>query len=129
MMWNLLIPVIGNVLDKIFPDKTKADEAKARLIELQMNGELQTLMAQLEINKEEAKSEHIFVSGGRPACIWIGAVALGYASVLEPIMRFVAKVAFGYEGEFPVIDTNITMQVLFGLLGLGAMRSFDKAQK
>ena len=32
-MWQLLIPLLGNVFDKIFPDKTKADEAKARLIE------------------------------------------------------------------------------------------------
>lgn len=127
-MLELLIPVLGGVLDKIFPDKTKADEAKARLIELQMSGELQQVLSQLEINKEEAKNESLFVSGGRPACIWIGAAALGYASILEPVLRFLAQVAFGYSGGFPVIDSYVTMQVLFGLLGLGAMRSFDKKQ-
>jgi hypothetical protein len=36
-MWQLALPIVGNLLDKIFPDKTKADEAKAKLIELQMN--------------------------------------------------------------------------------------------
>ena len=31
-----------------------------------------------------------------------------------------------YKGEFPVIDTSITMQVLLGMLGLGAMRTREK---
>lgn len=85
-------------------------------------------MAQIAVNQEEAKSESLFVAGGRPACIWIGAFALGYAAIIDPFMRFVAQVGFHYTGAFPVIDTNITMQVLFGLLGLGAMRSWDKQQ-
>ncbi|CAB4173358.1 hypothetical protein UFOVP953_54, partial [uncultured Caudovirales phage] len=42
--------------------------------------------------------------------------------------RFAAKVWGGYNGEFPVIDTNLTMQVLMGLLGLGAMRSVEKVK-
>jgi hypothetical protein len=125
-MWQLLIPVLGNVLDKIFPDKTKADEAKAKLIELQMNGELQQIMGQLEINKEEAKSADPFTSRARPFIMWTCGVAFAYASILEPVMRFVSQVWFGYTGEFPVIDTNLTMQVLLGLLGLGALRSWDK---
>ena len=125
-MLELLIPVLGNVLDKIFPDKTKADEAKARLIELQMNGELQQIMGQLEINKEEARSSSPFVAGARPFILWTCGVAFAYASILEPIARFVAQVGFGYDGTFPSIDTNLTMQVLMGMLGLGALRSWDK---
>ena len=85
-------------------------------------------LAQVNVNVEEAKSESLFIAGGRPACIWIGAVGLGYASIIEPIMRFVASVGFKYSGGFPVIDTTITMQVLVGLLGLGYMRSQDKAK-
>jgi hypothetical protein len=49
-----------------------------------------------------------------------------YASLFEPIMRFVATVVFKYSGTFPVIDTSLTTQVLVGLLGLGALRSVDK---
>ena len=54
-------------------------------------------------------------------------VALAYAAILEPMLRFVASLC-GYEGAFPVIDTTITMQVLMGMLGLGGMRSFEKAK-
>ena len=38
------------------------------------------------------------------------------------------RCGFGYAGDFPVIDTDITMQVLFGILGLGAYRSFEKSK-
>jgi len=37
----------------------------------------------------------------------------------------VAKM-FGYVGEFPVIDTTLTMQVLLGMLGLVAARTREK---
>ena len=37
-------------------------------------------------------------------------------------------VLFDYTGSFPVIDTTVTMQILFGMLGLGVMRSYDKSQ-
>lgn len=125
-MWQLLIPVLGNVLDKIFPDKTKADEAKAKLLEMQLNGELQQIMGQLEINKEEAKSASAFVSGARPFILWVCGIAFMYSAILEPILRFVAVVYYQYTGSFPVIDTNLTMQVMMGMLGLGALRSWDK---
>ena len=85
-------------------------------------------LAQIAVNVEEAKSANLWVSGGRPACIWIGAASLAYASILEPFMRFVAQVIFSYKGAFPAVDTMITLQVLFGLLGLSGLRSYDKKQ-
>lgn len=83
-------------------------------------------LAQIGVNTEEAKSTSWFVAGGRPFILWVCGLALSYASLIEPIARFIAKVAFGYTGEFPVIDTDLTMQVLFGLLGLGGLRTFEK---
>jgi hypothetical protein len=52
--------------------------------------------------------------------------AFAYAAILEPVARFVAAVMFGYKGAFPAIDTALTIQVLFGILGLGAMRMREK---
>lgn len=134
------IPIIDGIfqmgsklIEHFFPDPTKAAEAQLELIKLKETGRLADLAAetdlakgQLAINTEEAKSESVFVAGWRPAVGWIGALGLGYAAIFEPLGRFLASVVFGYTGDFPVIDTNITMQVLFGILGLGAMRSYDK---
>jgi hypothetical protein len=83
-------------------------------------------LAQIAVNQEEAKSASVWVSGWRPAVGWICAAALGYAAVLEPVLRFAAQVWFGYKGGYPVIDTDLTMQVLVGILGLAGLRSHDK---
>ena len=82
------------------------------------------MAAQTTINLEEAKSEHLFVSGWRPFVGWICGLALAYAAIVEPFMSWVATV-YGYSGAFPVLNTEITMQVL---VGLGAYRSYDKKQ-
>ena len=84
------------------------------------------MAGQVEVNKIEAASSSLFVAGGRPAVMWICAFALSYAALIEPVARFVAKVCFAYAGDFPVIDTDITLQVLLGLLGLGTLRTAEK---
>ena len=88
--------------------------------------ESQALTNQTDINKIEAANPSVFVSGWRPFVGWICAFALAYVGILEPLIRFIAQVIFGYKGSFPVIDSTITMQVLLGMLGLSGMRSFDK---
>ena len=90
--------------------------------------ETERMGGQVEINKIEAANSSLFVSGGRPFVVWVCAVALAYAAVIEPMARFVAKVWFGYDGDFPGINTDLTMQVLVGVLGLGAYRSFEKVK-
>jgi len=85
-------------------------------------------LAQIGVNQVEAASTNWFVAGWRPAVGWIGAAALAYAAIGEPLARFIALVGFDYRGEFPEIDTGITMQVLFGLLGIGEFRTVEKVK-
>jgi hypothetical protein len=91
-----------------------------------MANDMELAKGQLEVNKVEAASASIFVSGGRPFVMWVCGIALAYASIVEPTGRFIARVFFGYDGEFPIIDTTLTMQILFGILGLGAYRMNEK---
>ena len=109
------------VINKIWPDKSEQEKQE-------LAAALTVIQGQLEINKVEAGSQSIFVAGWRPFIGWICGVALAYAALLEPLMRFIAKVAFSYTGEFPVIDHDITMQVLLGLPGLGAYRSYERVK-
>lgn len=88
---------------------------------------IQLQLAQIGVNAEEAKSTNWWVAGWRPYIGWICGTALAYAALIEPLLRFVSHVAFGYSGEFPVLDTTITMQALTGILGLAAMRTYEKA--
>lgn len=121
-----------SAIERIWPDPAKQAEELRKLSELKQNGDLalleaqvKLLVGQLEINKMEAKHSSIWVAGWRPWVGWVCGASLLYVSLLEPIMRFIAMMC-DYTGKFPVIDTSLTMQVLMGMLGFGAMRSFDK---
>lgn len=117
--------IIGAV-GKIADDLTTSDKERVAAELDAYKAESERMGGQVEINKIEAASGSLFVSGGRPFVVWVCAFALAYAAVIEPIARFVATVGFAYSGPFPVIDTDLTMQVLLGLLGLGAYRSVEK---
>jgi hypothetical protein len=124
-----MTPIIGDVIatvGKLAGDLITTEKETRQLDIDEYKAETERLTAQTDINKEEAKSSSLWVSGARPFIMWVCGVAFAYATVFEPVLRFASKVWFGYAGDFPVIDTNLTMQVLFGILGLGVMRSFDK---
>lgn len=122
-------------IDKIWPDPSKRAEELFKLEQLKQQGDLAKLQAevslmlgQIEINKVEAQHPSVFVAGWRPAVGWVGAGAFAYSTIIEPFMRFVATI-YGYAGDFPKLDDNLTMQILFGLLGLGALRSYEKSKE
>ena len=128
-----LFSAAQSLIERFFPDPEKKAAAQLELLKMQQNGDLAQLAAetdlaklQIQVNLEEAKSTNWFVAGWRPGIGWVCGAALAYAALIEPLARFVAKVWFGYSGEFPVISTDLTLQILMGLLGLGAMRSIEK---
>ena len=121
------------LIDRLFPDPAAKAAAQLELLKMQQAGELAQLAAetdlaklQIQTNIEEAKSTNWWVAGWRPAIGWVCGAGLAYAALVEPFARFAAKVWFGYTGDFPVIDTDLTLQILMGMLGLGAMRSVEK---
>jgi hypothetical protein len=120
--------MITGFREAITGEKIK-DPVEMAKIEMQLQSlENALLSGQLEINKVEAQHPNIFIAGWRPFVGWVGGIGLAYIAFIEPIMRFVAMLN-DYTGTFPVIDTNITMQVLLAMLGIGGMRSFDKKNK
>jgi hypothetical protein len=130
-----LIPILGNLFDRVFPDPKAAADAKLEVMRMaqagelaQLNADLQLATGQIEVNKAEATSGSMFVAGARPFILWICGISLGYVALIEPIARFVATVVYGYRGSFPAIDTSLTMQLLFGLLGLAGYRTFEKVK-
>lgn len=125
---TLLLGVGNKLIDHFFPDANQAAAAKLELLKMQQNGDLQVMASQMEINKIEAQNPSLFVSGWRPFIGWVCGISLTYAAIIEPVSRFLAKVIFDYVGEFPVIDTTLTLQILLGLLGLAGMRSWEKKE-
>ena len=121
-----------SVINKIWPDPVKQAEEQRKLQELfqkgdiaELNAHVKLLTGQIEVNKIEASSSNWFVAGWRPFVGWVCGFGLAYATILEPFMRFIAKLC-DYTGTFPVIDTTLTMQILLGMLGLAGMRTREK---
>lgn len=126
-----IVEAVGGVVgDLVTTDKERlAAEVEMKKLGLEEQRIAQALdLAQIGVNAEEAKHGNWFVAGWRPGAGWVGVAGLAYAGLIEPFARFVAQVGFGYAGAFPEVNTEITLQVLLGLLGLGAMRSFDKSK-
>jgi hypothetical protein len=127
----------SKVIDKIFPDKDAADRAKVEMMKLQQQGAFKELelqfenaKQQLEVNKAEAASQSTFVAGWRPFIGWVCGFALAYNYILMPSIVWI-MVSLYPAGDIPAMPTlNMTelMTLLFGMLGLGALRSFDKTQ-
>lgn len=122
-----LTPIVSKILDFI-PDPAQKQRAELEMQTRLAEFAAQQAQQQSAINEKEAENPNLWVSGWRPAVGWVCGLSLAYSALVEPFMRFVSLVGFNYGGAFPAIDTNLTMQILLGLLGLGAMRSFDKKQ-
>jgi hypothetical protein len=126
-----MTPIIGDIITTVgnLASDLITTEKETRQLDIdEYNAETKRLESQTEINKVEAASGSLFVAGWRPFIGWVCGLAFGYATIFEPLLRFGSAVWFDYAGTFPVIDTTLTMQALFGILGLGAMRSFDKVK-
>jgi hypothetical protein len=98
---------------KISPDKQM--ELEVKLLEM----ENQAMNAQIELNKIEATSPNLFVSGWRPFIGWVCGAAFTFIFVLAPILSY-------FKIPAPEFDTQTLTTLLFALLGLGGMRSWEK---
>lgn len=112
---------ISDLIGKAIPDKTKRMELessiKSQMIDLQK--------AQAEINLEQAKHPSIFVSGSRPAILWICALGLAWQFFLAPLMNWIVVVT-GSSIQPPIINTEGLMTLTLSLLGLGGLRTAEK---
>lgn len=127
MLQSLIGPVTG-LLDKFIPDadeKAKLAHEIATMAEKQAH---EANMGQLEVNKMEAQHRSVFIAGWRPFLGWGLSFAMIWHFVFVPMITF----AFAYAGieppELPAFDMDSLMTVLLGMLGLGGLRTFEKAK-
>jgi uncharacterized membrane protein required for colicin V production len=114
------------VLEKWIPDANNREQAAVAMatqIHLQ-------IMGQIEVNKVEAASSSIFVAGWRPFIGWVCGGAYAYNFVVQPFLVFAITAFHGTldTGQLPHLDWTEISFVLAGLLGLGAMKSYEKTK-
>ncbi|MCI0528404.1 MAG: holin family protein [Nitrospira sp.] len=133
-MWQMLVgPVsdlLNTVLKRVLPPEKMSESERAHIeAELKlalMEFDWKQIVGQLEINKEEAKHASIFVAGWRPACGWVGAVGLSYHFVVQPLAVFTITMFKWQVPPLPEFDMYTLTTLLFGMLGLGGLRTYEK---
>jgi len=109
------------ITGKAIDDPTAQAELLYKLELLRVN----LLEGQMAVNQAEAGHKSVFVSGWRPSLGWIGSFAIGYSFIVQPLIVVVLK-ANQIDVDIPSIELGPLMTLITGMLGFGAMRSFDK---
>lgn len=116
-----------DLINRFFPDKEEARKAEAEFLKLAMDGELKQVIAQLQINATEAAHPSIWVAGWRPFFGWVGGAGFGYAVIGQPMLAWLASVK-GWPIP-PTLDTDLLLTVAGGMLGIGGLRTYEKAKR
>ena len=106
------------VVNKIWPDKSEQEKQ-------QIAAAVMVVQGQIDINKEEAKSPSVFVSGWRPFIGWVCGMACAWNWIGLKIALFIAAY-FGHVLNMQPADISEMMPVLLGMLGLGGFRTIEK---
>jgi len=114
---SLVGPVTG-LLDKFIEDKDQKNALAHEIATMSQKHSHEALKGQLDVNKAEAAHKSLFVAGWRPCIGWVCALGLFYNTILVNILGIWVKV--------PEVDTTLLVPVMMGMLGLGAMRSYEK---
>lgn len=135
-------------INRIWPDPAKQAEEQRKLAELaqkgdlaELNAQVQLMLKQAEINLADANSGSRFQAWWRPAIGWVGAVSLALMYIPKAIVMtyvwtyqaFVILSAWDGKADmivppFPDLGVSDIIALLGSLLGVAAMRSYDKTK-
>jgi hypothetical protein len=117
MLSQLISPITG-LLDKVITDKDQAAKLAHEIATMSERHAQELAKGQLEVNKAEAQTGSLFIGGWRPFVGWICGLGLLYNVIIAQIL--------GIWFEVPEVDASLLTPVLMGMLGMGAMRSYEK---
>ena len=116
-----LLPVASKLLDKFIVDKDQKEKLAHEIATMAEKHAQQLAMEQIKVNIEEAKGNW-FQSSWRPLIGWICGLSLAINYMVSPILA-------GFGIIIPQADMSVMMPLLFGMLGISGLRSFDKYKK
>lgn len=126
MLAQLIGPVTG-LLDKFIEDKDKRNAIAHKIATMAQEHAQELSKAQIEVNKKEAEHKSLFVAGWRPAVGWVCCLGMASNFLVIPMANFALALS-NSTIIIPLIALSEMMPVLLGMLGLGAMRTVEKAK-
>ena len=120
-MISSLLPVASKLLGKFIEDKDTKNKLAHEIATMAEKHAQALAIEQIKINIEEAKGNW-FQSSWRPLIGWICGLSLA-------INYMVAPICAGFGITIPQADMSVMMPLMFGMLGISGMRSYDKMKK
>ncbi len=118
------VKMIDKLVDRI-PDPAARERATLEMQADLLKAAVAESAGQTEVNKIEAANPSLFVSGARPFIMWVCASAFAMNYVLFPIITWTGSF-WGVSIPFPEMNMESMMTLLFGMLGLGSLRTYEK---
>ena len=115
---------LNTLVTRTIPDPTLKEQLRRELEMAQLAADTDLAKAQAAINQTEAANPNLFVSGWRPFVGWVCGLGLAYAFLIKPIASPLIQKWSGVPME--ALDVGTLLTLLFGMLGLGGMRTVEK---
>ena len=115
---------LNTLVTRTIPDPTLKEQLRRELELAQLAADTDLAKAQAAINQTEAANPNLFVSGWRPFVGWVCGLGLAYAFLIKPIASPLVQKWSGVPME--ALDVGTLLTLLFGMLGIGGMRTVEK---
>ena len=124
MIDKLIGPITG-LLDKFIPDADTKAKLAHEIATMSQKYAQEIAKGQMAINEVEAASSSLMVSGWRPFIGWTCGLGMFGNFITIPFSNFVMAL-LELDIVIPLVPLETMMPVLMGMLGLGAMRTYEK---
>ena len=122
---NALIGPVTGLLDKFIEDKDQKAALAHEIATMSQKYAQEIAQGQMAINEVEAANSNLMVSGWRPFIGWTCGLGMFGNFITIPFSNFVLAL-LELDIVIPLVPLETMMPVLMGMLGLGAMRSYEK---
>ena len=120
-----LVPIVGTVLDKVILDKDAKQKAIASIESALVANAHSINLETIKTNQAEAAHRSVWVAGWRPALGWSLALGVFWILIGFPMASWSVSL-IGIDAPLPELPTDILFELTLAMLGMSAVRSFDK---
>lgn len=119
MILGELLGPATKLLDKFIPDADEKQRIAYELSTLAERHAQEQALAQIELNKQEAKGNW-FQASWRPAIGHVCWIGLAYNVIVQPILSVWL--------ELPPVNSDLLYPVMLGMLGMSGIRGVEKVK-
>jgi hypothetical protein len=125
----VVLPFVGKIIDKVFPDESTKAEAKIKLLELMQSGELQQMAAAKDVVVAEIQGESAAQRNWRPHLMYLIMLLMVFNGVVVPLVEAMFGVKLPILEAWSAIPDQMWSLLQIGMGGYIVGRSGEKIAK